>query len=93
MYTSNVVIYYIMKMLPHCHPVEVQLLAFPTEDHTSNLLELQKKKKKPTIKKIYKGLLLFIFNQTPHLKKKKSLFDLRQAAICSTEPKQTPFYS
>lgn len=54
MHTSNVVIYYIMKMLPHCHPVEAQLLAFPTEDHTSNLLELQeKKKKKMTIRKIY----------------------------------------
>lgn len=46
MHTSNVVIYYIMKMLPHCHPVEAQLLAFPTEDHTSNLLELQGEKKK-----------------------------------------------
>lgn len=28
-----------MKMLLHCHPVEAQLLAFTTTDHTSNVFE------------------------------------------------------
>lgn len=71
MYTSNVVIYYIMKMLPHCHPVEVQLLAFPTEDHTSNLLELQEKKKKNPPLKRYIKVYYCLFLTKLHTSKKK----------------------
>lgn len=32
-----------MKMLPHCHPVEAQLLAFITTDLNSNVREIPEK--------------------------------------------------
>lgn len=54
-----------MKMLPHCHPVEAQLLAFTTEDHTSKVLRVIPEK--ITIKKIYiQGLLFLTTTTTTH---------------------------
>lgn len=57
-----------MKMLPHCHPVEAQLLAFTTAYAIPNMLEEFQKKMA-----ILQGLLLFATKENP--------FDLSQIVI------------
>lgn len=51
-----------MKMLPHCHPVEAQLLAPIIVDHTFNVSD---PRKKLPLQRYIQGLLFCLTEFTP----------------------------
>lgn len=60
-------------MLPHCHPVEAQLLVFTTAYDIPNMLKELQKKLSLGIYKVYYSVWLF--------PAKENLFDLGQMLI------------